>query len=99
MGSLFKCENRSPDSIRNGIFKDEDNSCLVSYVQNVGRMEEGRNAFKMLKGKFPGRRPLGKPMYRKVLEYNLKYIVLNLKNGIICLRIRIFRRTFLNVVG
>ena len=33
-------------------------------VRNVVRMEEGRNAFKMLTGKLTGKRPLGRSRYR-----------------------------------
>ena len=36
----------------------------LRWAEHVARMEEGRNAFKMLTGKPRGKRPLGRPKRR-----------------------------------
>ena len=36
----------------------------LRWAGHVARMEEGRNAFKILTGKPTGKRPLGRPMHR-----------------------------------
>ena len=36
----------------------------LRWAGHVARMEEGRNAFKIVKGKSTGKRPLGRPRRR-----------------------------------
>ena len=40
------------------------------WAGHVARMEEGRSAFKMLRGKPTGKRPLGRP--RRIWEDNIR---------------------------
>ena len=49
---------RSPNIVR--VIK----SRRLRWAGHVARMEEGRSAFKILKGKPTGKRPLGRPMCR-----------------------------------
>ena len=42
----------------------------LRWADHVARMEEGRSAFKILTGKPPGKRPLGRP--RRKWEHNIR---------------------------
>ena len=46
----------------------------LRWAGHVGRMEEGRSAFKILTGKLTGKKPLGRPRYR--WEDNIRMEVL-----------------------
>jgi hypothetical protein len=52
----------------------------LRYASHVARMEEGRNAFKLLAGKPTGRRPLGRT--RRRWEDNIKEIGINTKDWV-----------------
>ena len=56
---------RSPNKVR--MIK----SRRLRWTGHVARMEESRSAFKILKGKPTGKRPLGRP--RRRWEYNIKW--------------------------
>ena len=55
---MVKCLYRSPNIVR--VFK----SRRLRWAGQVARMEEGRNAFKILTGKSTGKRPLGRSTCR-----------------------------------
>ena len=56
----------------------------LRWPGHVARMEEGRNAFKILIGKFTGKRPLGRPRRRSeaTLRIDLKEIGINTRNWV-----------------
>ena len=51
---------------------------------HVARMEEGRSAFKMLIGKPPGKRPLGRPRrrWKDTIRMDLEEIGINASNWV-----------------
>ena len=78
---------RSPNIIK------VNKSRRLKLTGYVARMEEGRNAFKMLTGQPIGKRPLGKPRHR--WEDNIR---LSLKKTGISTRIRLILLT-IGIVG
>ena len=54
----------------------------LRWAGHVARMEEGRSAFKMLTGKFTGKRPLGRPRrrWRDNIRMDLEEIGINVGN-------------------
>ena len=63
----------------------------LRWAGHVARMEEGRSAFKILKDKPTGKRPLGKPRHRweDNIRMDLEVIGINAVIGLIRLRIGI----------
>ena len=57
----------------------------MRWAGHVARMEEGRNAFKILTGKPTGKRPLGKPKNRweDNIRLDLKEICVSSKHLVI----------------
>ena len=57
-------------------------STSLRWTGNVTRMEEGRNAFKILIGKAVGKRPLGTPRRRweDNIRMDIKEICINTRN-------------------
>ena len=56
----------------------------LRWAGQVARMEEGRSALKILTGKSPGKRPLGKPRRRweDNIKMDLKGTGINTRNSI-----------------
>ena len=75
----FHSLHRSPNIVR--VIK----SRWLRWVGNVARMEEGRNALKILTGKPTGNIPLGSPMHRweDNIRMDPKEIGANMRIGII----------------
>ena len=63
----------------------------MRWAGNVARMEEGRNAFKILTGKPTGNKPLRRPRRRweDNIRMNLKEISINTRNCVIRPTIRL----------
>ena len=68
----------------------------LRWAGNVGRMEEGRSAFKILTDKLTGKRPLGRPLVdgRTILEWTLKRQVSMRGIGLIQVRIWVIGEPF-----
>ena len=68
----------SPDIVR--VIK----SRRLRWTEHVARMEEGRNAFKILTGKFTGKRALGRPRSRweDNIRMDLTKIGINRRNWV-----------------
>ena len=56
---------------------------------HVARMEEGRNAFKMLTGKSKGKRPLGRPSRRWEDNIRMDLKEIGIDRGIDLIRLKI----------
>ena len=56
----------------------------LRWAGHVARMEEGRSAFKMLRGKPTGKRPLGRPRLRwkAIIRMDLEYIGIDARNWV-----------------
>ena len=56
----------------------------LRWAGHVGRMEEGKSAFKILPGKPAGKRPLGKPRrrWKDNIRMDLKEIGINTRNWV-----------------
>ena len=85
---------RSPNIVR--VIK----SRILRWVGHVARMEDDRNAFKMLTGKPTGKRPLGSPRRRweyNIVRMDLKEIFINTRNWVDSAQDRGYWRALVNV--
>ena len=75
-------------------------SRILRWAGHVARMEEGRSAFKNLKGKPTGKRPLGKPTgrWKNNIRIDLKEIGINTRNWVDSAQDRDYWRAFVNGV-
>ena len=70
----------------------------LRWAGHVARMEEGRSAFKILKGKPTGKKPLGRPMRRweDNIRMDLEEIGINVGNRVDSAQDRNFWRALVN---
>ena len=70
----------------------------LRWAGHVARMEEGRSAFKILKGKPTGKRPLGRPRRRweDNIRMNLEEIDINAENWVDSAQDRNYWRVLVN---
>ena len=57
----------------------------LRWAGHIARMEDGRSAFKMLTGTTAGKKPLGRPRYRREdnIRVSLKEVGINTRNWIV----------------
>ena len=74
-------------------------SRTLKWAGHVVRMEEGRNAFKMLTGKPTEKRALGRPRHRweENITMHLKEISINTRNWVDPAQVRNYWRVLVNV--
>ena len=70
----------------------------MRWAGYVARMEEGRNAFKILTGKPTGKRPLGRPRHRREdnIRMDLEEIGINAGNWVDLAQDRDYWRALVN---
>ena len=70
----------------------------LRWAGHVARMEEGRSAFKNLKGKPTGKRPLGRPRHRweDNIRMDLEEIGINVGNWVDSAQDRYYWRDLVN---
>ena len=70
----------------------------MRWVEHVARMEEGRSAFKILKGKHTGKRSLGRPRRRceDNIKIDLEAICINAGNWVDSAQDRNYWRALVN---
>ena len=74
-------------------------SARFKWEGHVARMEEGRNAFRILTGTPKGKRPLGRPRRRweNNIRMDLKEIGINTRNWVDSCQDRYYWRALVNV--
>ena len=73
-------------------------SRILSWAVHVARMEQGRNAFKILTGKPTGNRPLGgrRRRWEENIRIGLKEICINIRNWVDSVQDRDYWRALVN---